>query len=475
MSEVVTIIGAGLAGSEAALQLAARGYQVRLHEQKPQERTPAQTSDHFCELVCSNSFRGAALSNAVGLLKQEMRLLGSFVMQVADETRVPAGGALAVDRDAFSERITRRLRASPNIEIVAGRVDALPAARPLLVATGPLTADSLARDIAARVGAEHLAYYDAIAPIISADSIDWTRVFMASRWDKGSTEDEQRAYVNCPLNREQYEQFVAELLAAQKVQPKSFEDVKYFEGCLPIEVMAERGPRTLSFGPMKPVGLTDPRTGRWAHAVVQLRSEDAARTAYNMVGFQTRLTWGEQQRIFRTLPGLEQAEFVRYGAIHRNTFLNAPRLLDSRMQLEGEPGVYFAGQITGSEGYVEGAASGWLAAWFMSRALSGHAPAPLPSTTAHGGLLTQLRRDAQTYQPSNITFSHLPPWEGPRLQKRAKYEAMAARALQDLRTWMNEQGLTPQLAAESVMNVPGLTPVAAEPEPVMAADSPAPA
>ena len=475
MSNVVTIIGAGLAGSEAALQLAARGHQVRLLEQKPEQRTPAQTSDHFCELVCSNSFRGAALSNAVGLLKQEMRLLGSFVMQAADETRVPAGGALAVDRDAFSERITRRLRASPNIEIVASRVEALPAARPLLVATGPLTADSLARDIAVRVGAEHLAYYDAIAPIISADSIDWTRVFMASRWDKGSTEDDQRAYVNCPLNREQYEQFVADLLAAQKVQPKSFEDVKYFEGCLPIEVMAERGPRTLAFGPMKPVGLTDPRTGRWAHAVVQLRSEDAARTAYNMVGFQTRLTWGEQQRIFRTLPGLEQAEFVRYGAIHRNTFLNAPRLLDSRMQLESEPGVYFAGQITGSEGYVEGAASGWLAAWFMSRALSGLDTAPLPATTAHGGLLTQLRRDAQTYQPSNITFSHLPPWEGPRLQKRSKYEAMAARALRDLRTWMNEQGLAPQLTDDNIMNVPGLAPIPADPALVTATDSSAPA
>lgn len=473
MSNLVTIIGAGLAGSEAALQLAARGHQVRLLEQKPAERTPAQTSDQFCELVCSNSFRGAALSNAVGLLKQEMRLLGSCVMQAADEARVPAGGALAVDRDVFAELITRRLRASPNIEIVAGRVDALPAARPLLVATGPLTADSLARDIAARVGAEHLAYYDAIAPIISAESIDWTRVFMASRWDKGSTEDEQRAYVNCPLDRDQYERFVAELLAAQKVQPKSFEDVKYFEGCLPIEVMAERGPRTLSFGPMKPVGLTDPRTGRWAHAVVQLRSEDAARTAYNMVGFQTRLTWGEQQRIFRTLPGLEQAEFVRYGAIHRNTFLNAPRLLDSRMQLQNEPGVYFAGQITGSEGYVEGAASGWLAAWFIARSLAGQDAAPLPLTSAHGGLLTQLRRDAQSYQPSNITFSHLPPWEGPRLQKRAKYEAMAARALQDLRTWMKEQGLVPQLTEDSIMSVPGLAPVAAEPSPVTAADSPA--
>ena len=467
MSIDVTIIGAGLAGSEAALQLAARGHRVRLLEQKPLARTPAQTSDHFCELVCSNSFRGAALSNAVGLLKQEMRLLGSFVMQTADETRVPAGGALAVDRDAFSEKMTRRLHESPNIEVIAGRVDALPAARPLLVATGPLTGDALAQHIAARVGAEHLAYYDAIAPIVSADSIDWTQVFMASRWDKGGTEDEQKAYVNCPLNRAEYDAFVRELLAAQKVEPKSFEQVRYFEGCLPVEVMAERGPRTLAFGPMKPVGLTDPRTGRWPHAVVQLRSEDVARTAYNMVGFQTRLKWGEQQRIFRTLPGLAQAEFVRFGAIHRNTFVNAPRLLDAEMRLKAEPGIYFAGQITGSEGYVEGAASGWLAAWFMAAAIEGRRPQAPPLTTAHGGLLTRLGREDQDYQPSNITFSHLPPWDGPRLQKRAKYEAMAGRALGDLKAWMIEHGLAPCLTADALMTVPGLA--AAPPEPALAA------
>jgi methylenetetrahydrofolate--tRNA-(uracil-5-)-methyltransferase len=456
LSSIVTIVGAGLAGSEAALQLAARGHRVRLLEQKPISRTPAQTTDQFCELVCSNSFRGAALSNAVGLLKQEMRLLGSFVIQAADETRVPAGGALAVDREAFSATITRRLQQSPLIELVPGRVDTLPEQRPLLVATGPLTADTLAADIARRVGAEHLAYYDAIAPIVSAESIDWSQVFMASRWDKGESLEDQRAYVNCPLNREQYEAFVAALLAAQKVEPKSFEQVRYFEGCLPVEVMAERGPRTLAFGPMKPVGLTDPRTGRWPYAVVQLRNEDAAGTAYNMVGFQTRLTWGEQQRIFRTLPGLAQAEFVRFGAIHRNTFLNAPRLLDGEMRLRAEPGVYFAGQITGSEGYVEGAASGWLAAWFIAAALEGRHAAPPPATTGHAGLLTQLAREPQGYQPSNITFSHLPPWEGARLQKRAKYEAMAARSLQDLRAWMLVQGLVPQLPAELMLHVPGL-------------------
>jgi methylenetetrahydrofolate--tRNA-(uracil-5-)-methyltransferase len=441
VSKLVTIIGAGLAGSEAALQLAARGHRVRLLEQKPLARTPAQTSDTFCELVCSNSFRGAALSNAVGLLKQEMRCLGSFVMRAADATRVPAGGALAVDRDAFSETMTRWVRESSAIEVVAGTVERLPEERPLLIATGPLTGDALASEIARTVGVDQLAYYDAIAPIVTADSIDWSKVFMASRWGKGESEEEQRAYVNCPLDRAGYEAFVDALLAAQKVEPKSFEDVRYFEGCLPIEVMAERGRRTLAFGPMKPVGLTDPRTGRWPHAVVQLRSEDAAQTAYNMVGFQTRLTWGEQQRIFRSLPGLEQAEFARFGAIHRNTFLNAPRLLDASMQLRNQPGVYFAGQITGSEGYVEGAASGWLAAWFIATALAGKQPNPPPTSTAHGGLMTQMARNADDYQPSNITFSHLPPWQGPRLQKRAKYEAMAQRALRDLGDWMQSAGL----------------------------------
>ena len=471
MPHNITIIGAGLAGCEAALQLASRGYHVRLVEQKPKERTPAQTTDRFCELVCSNSFRGASLSNAVGLLKQEMRLLGSFVMQAADESRVPAGGALAVDRDRFSELMTERVLRTPGIEVVAERVDALPAERPLLVATGPLTADSLARDIALRVGAEHLAYYDAIAPIVSADSIDWDQVFMASRWEKGSTEDDQKAYVNCPLDRAAYERFVADLCAAQKVQPKSFEDVRYFEGCLPIEVMAERGPRTLSFGPMKPVGLTDPRTGRWPHAVVQLRSEDVAQTAYNMVGFQTRLTWGEQQRIFRQLPGLAHAEFIRYGAIHRNTFLNAPRLLDATMALTHEPGVYYAGQITGSEGYVEGAASGWLAAWFISRALEGLPASPPPAASAHGGLLTQLQRNAQDYQPSNVTFSHLPPWDGPRLPKRTKYEAMSARALAALSAWMEEHGAEPRLARHQLMIVPGLE--APAPEPALPIETPA--
>jgi methylenetetrahydrofolate--tRNA-(uracil-5-)-methyltransferase len=434
----VTIIGAGLAGCEAALTLAARGISVRLIEQKPMARTPAQTSDGLSELVCSNSFRGAALSNAVGLLKQEMRRLGSFVMRAADETRVPAGGALAVDRDKFSATMTRFVHEQPLIELVSQVVEQIPSQRPCIVATGPLTGDALARDIARLVGTESLAYYDAIAPIVSADSIDWNRVFVASRWDKGDSDEDRNAYVNCPLDEAAYRAFVAELRAARKIEPREFEQARYFEGCLPIEVMAERGEMTLAFGPMKPVGLTDPKTGRWPFAVVQLRKEDEAGSAYNLVGFQTRMTWGEQARIFRTLPGLAEAEFQRFGAVHRNTFLCAPRLLDPTLRLRGEPGLYFAGQITGTEGYVESAAGGWLAAWFVAERLSGREPRRPPETTAHGGLLTQLARNPDDYQPSNITFSHLPPLVGTRLKKRARYEKIAERALADLAAWITE-------------------------------------
>lgn len=431
----VSIIGAGLAGCEAALSLAARGIPVRLFEQKPVARTEAQSSDSLCELVCSNSFRGAALSNAVGLLKEEMRRLGSHVMQVAELTKVPAGGALAVDREAFAAEMSRRVRSEPRIQVIDGVITSMPAARPCIVATGPLTGAELAADIARRVGSEHLAYYDAIAPIIDAESIDWDKVFVASRYGKGETEADQQAYVNCPLDREQYLVFVDELRRAQKVEPKSFEDVRYFEGCLPVEVMAARGELTLRFGPMKSVGLDDPRTGRWPFAVVQLRKEDAAGSAYNLVGFQTRMTWPEQARVFRTIPGLEQAEFLRMGSVHRNTFICAPKCLGPTLELVGEPGLYFAGQITGTEGYVESAAGGWLAAYFVAEQLAGRTPVPPPVTTAHGGLLTHLSRPNADYQPSNITFAHLPPLEGGRLKKRARYEALAARALADLEVW----------------------------------------
>ncbi len=432
----VTIVGAGLAGSEAALQLAARGHRVRLLEQKPAQRTPAQNSDHLCELVCSNSFRGAALANAVGLLKEEMRRLGSNVMQAAELSRVPAGGALAVDREIFAAEMTRRLHAHPNIEVVSAVVDKVPDERPVVIATGPLTGDALAADVARRLGGDSLAYYDAIAPIISAESIDWDKVFFASRWDKGQDEEDKTAYVNCPMNKEQYNAFVQAINEAKKVEPNEFEEVRYFEGCLPIEVMAERGEKTLAFGPMKPAGLTDPKTGRWPYAVVQLRKEDEAGTAYNLVGFQTRMTWGEQVRVFQMIPGLENAEFFRHGAVHRNTFLNAPRSLDDTWQLPREPGVYFAGQIVGTEGYVEAAAGGWLVAHFIAERLAGREPEPLPGTTAHAGLLKHTRMHPLDYQPSNITFAHLPPWEGQRLQKRAKYEQMALRALADLDAWL---------------------------------------
>jgi methylenetetrahydrofolate--tRNA-(uracil-5-)-methyltransferase len=436
-SQTVTIVGAGLAGSEAALSLAERGIRVRLLEQKPNDKTPAQVSENFCELVCSNSFRGASLANAVGLLKEEMRRVGSHVMGAADRNTVPAGGALAVDRERFSADVTARLRNNPLIEIEVGIVERLPEARPLIVATGPLTGDALASDIARHVGSNALAYYDAISPIVSAESIDWDLVFQASRWDKGESDEDRTAYVNCPLTEEQYKNFVTEVRAARKVEPQSFEDVRYFEGCLPIEVMAERGERTLAFGPMKPVGLTDPKTGRWPHAVVQLRKEDEAGTAYNLVGFQTKMAWGEQDRVFRMIPGLAQAEFYRYGAVHRNTFLNAPKLLDGTMQLASDPGLYFAGQIAGTEGYVEGAAGGLLCALFVADRLQGREPVPPPLTTALGGLLTHLKRNEKDYQPSNITFSHIAPWEGTRLKKREKYEAMAQRALGDLALWLS--------------------------------------
>ncbi len=436
MTRDITIVGAGLAGSEAALQLADRGWLVRLLEQKPAHRTPAQSSDSLCELVCSNSFRGASLANAVGLLKEEMRRLGSHVMQAAERARVPAGGALAVDRERFAAEMTRKLREHPRIEVAPALIEELPTARPVLIATGPLTGDALAQDLARRLGSESLAYYDAIAPIVSAESIDWDKVFCASRWDKGSDDEDKHAYVNCPLDEGQYRAFVEAVRAAEKVEANAFEEVRYFEGCLPIEVMAERGEQTLAFGPMKPVGLTDPRTGRWPYAVVQLRREDEAGTAYNLVGFQTRMTWGEQARVLRMIPGLENAEFFRMGAVHRNTFINAPTCLDDTWQLRAEPGVYFAGQIVGTEGYVEAAAGGWLVAHFIAERLAGREPEGLPRSTAHAGLLAHTRRHPDDYQPSNITFAHLPPWEGKRLQKRAKYEAMAERALADLDAWI---------------------------------------
>ena len=421
---------------------------MRLIEQKPARRTPAQSSDHYCELVCSNSFRGAALVNAVGLLKEEMRVLGSAVMAAAEATRVPAGGALAVDRERFSALVTSWLRQNPRIELVEQEVEQIEPTRPLVIATGPLTGDALALSIAQRLGADHLAYYDAIAPIVAADSIDWDRVYIASRYDKGETDADRRAYVNCPFDAEHYARFVEAICAARKVEPKSFEDVRYFEGCLPIEVMAERGPQTLAYGPMKPVGLRDPRTGKTPAAVVQLRQEDEAATAYNLVGFQSRMAWPEQARVFRMIPGLERAEFLRYGAVHRNTFIAAPKCLDATFQARSESGVYFAGQITGTEGYVESAAGGLLVGHFIYERLMGREPELPPATTALRGLITHTQRNADDYQPSNITFAHLAPWEGPRLKKRAKYQAMSERALADLRAYRDRHWPVEDAAVE---------------------------
>lgn len=465
----VTVIGAGLAGCEAAFQLAERGIDVRLIEQKPKRRTPAQNSDALCELVCSNSLRGAALVNAVGLLKEELRQAGSLILAAADASKVPAGGALAVDRDNFSAYITNVIKNHPKIEFVSEVVNAVPEAtaeNPVVIATGPLTGDELAADIARVVGAKHLAYYDAIAPIIAADSINWDKVFRQSRWGKGADAaggddngapagDEapeadraagapmdaealgDAAYGNCPMDEAEYKAFVAALVAAEKVKPRDFEDVKYFEGCLPVEVMAERGEMTLAFGPLKPVGLTDPKTGRRPFAVVQLRQEDEGATAYNLVGFQTRMTYGEQLRVLRMIPGLEECEILRYGSVHRNTFINAPELLDERMALLAAPHVHLAGQITGVEGYVESAGGGFLCGFMLARELLGEPPCPPPKTTAFGGLLTHLARKQPNYQPSNITWACMPPHPNRRLKKRDRYQALSEVAIRDFSAWLS--------------------------------------
>jgi methylenetetrahydrofolate--tRNA-(uracil-5-)-methyltransferase len=450
MAEVATVVGAGLAGCEVAWQLAERGIRVCLVDQKPLARTPAQSSDQFCELVCSNSMRGAAVTNAVGLLKEELRRAGSLVMACADATRVPAGGALAVDRDAFSAMVTRRVQSHPRIVVQARVVDAIPEASvgaPVILATGPLTGDALATDLARVLGRDHLAYYDAIAPIVDAESIDWTRVFKQSRYGKGTEDGADEAYVNCPMNAEQYHAFVRELRAAAKVEPRSFEDVRYFEGCLPIEVMAGRGDLTLAFGPMKPVGLVDPRTGERPFAVVQLRPEDFAATGYNMVGFQTRMTWPEQARVLRTIPGLESVVFLRYGSVHRNTFVDAPRCLDDRMQLLARPNVFLAGQITGVEGYVESCACGFVCAVLLAQALLGLPQAAPPAETALGGVLTHLMRSTGTYQPSNVTWAWFPPLENRRVRKHERYDALASRALGALQGWLDTvPGARPQAA-----------------------------
>jgi methylenetetrahydrofolate--tRNA-(uracil-5-)-methyltransferase len=435
MTKEAGIIGAGLAGSEAAWQLAQQGIKVTIFEQKPERYSEAHKAPTCAELVCSNSFRGDEVSQAVGLLKREMETLGSLIIREGRTHAVPAGGALAVDRVAFSEAVTAALKSHPNIQFVYGERSALPDVRPLIVATGPLTSDALANEIQTLVGATSLAFYDAIAPIIDGESIDRDKVFAASRYGKGGGDD----YLNCPMDEAQYYAFVQELLAGQKVPFKDFENIRPFEGCMPIEDMAERGPLTLAFGPMKPVGLTDPRTGKRPFAVVQLRREDKHGQLWNLVGFQTKLSYPEQKRVFRMIPGLENAEFVRLGSVHRNTFINSPMLLSKAQELTSSPGLYFAGQITGVEGYVESAASGLLAALAVGAALRGEEYIPPPPTTAFGGLLRHLTEsDPAYFQPMNVNYGIMDPL-GRRVPKDKKKTALAERALQDLSSWLQRR------------------------------------
>lgn len=437
MPERVTVVGAGLAGSEAAWTLAGAGLDVDLVEMKPGSRSPVQRLDGFAELVCSNSLRSDDPHNAVGLLHEEMRRAGSVILACADEARVPAGGALAVDREDFSARVTARLSAHPRIRVERREVTGLPGGPgPAIVATGPLTADVLATALAAVVG-PGLAFYDAIAPVVTDESVDRAEAFAASRWGKGEGDD----YLNLPLGEAGYRAFVEALVAGEKVAPHGFEEPRYFEGCLPIEVMAERGFDTLRHGPMKPVGLDDPRTGRWPHAVVQLRREDVAGTAWNLVGFQTRLTWPEQQRVFREfVPGLASAEFQRLGQVHRNTFVDAPRVLSPDQSMRARPDLFLAGQITGVEGYVESAASGLTAARAVLDRLAGRPFRPPPPATALGALHRHVTGAAHpeglAFQPSNVVFALFPPLAGRHRGKGERKQAYAERARRDLQEWI---------------------------------------
>ena len=436
----IHIIGGGLAGSEATWQLAEAGFRVRLSEMRGAgEMTPAHQTDGLAEMVCSNSFRSDdGDKNAVGLLHREMRALDSIIMREADKTKVPAGSALAVDRDHFSAGVTATLAAHPNITIVRERIDALPPEGLTIVATGPLTAMSLAESIGAVSGTDALAFFDAIAPIVYRDSIDMDICWMASRWDKVGPMGDGKDYINCPMDKEQYYTFVAELNAGEKTEFKDWEkDTPYFDGCMPIEVMAERGVETLRFGPMKGVGLDNPRTGRWPYAVVQLRQDNALGTLWNMVGFQTKLKHAEQVRLFRTIPGLENAEFARLGGLHRNSFIRAPELLDGELRLKSAPHIRFAGQITGCEGYVESAAIGLIAARFAAAELAGRTLPPPPPETALGALLGHITggADAASYQPMNVNFGLFPPMDDS-VRKADRKLAMTARAAEALAGWI---------------------------------------
>lgn len=427
MRQRVNVVGGGLAGCEAAWQLARRGVGVDLHEMRPLRGTEAHQTDMLAELVCSNSFRSAERTTAIGLLKEEMRALDSLVMRIADEHRVPAGGSLAVDREGFARGMTEAVAALPGVVIHRQEVTSLPDGL-TVIASGPLTSEPLTAALRALFGEEYLYFYDAIAPIVTYDSIDMTKAFRASRYGKGGDD-----YVNCPLDRDGYERLVEDILAAEKVELKSFERCVHFEGCLPIEEMARRGRDTLAFGPLKPVGLTDPATGRRPHAVVQLRQDDRNATLFNMVGFQTKMTYPEQRRVFRTIPGLENAEFVRLGSLHRNTFINGPAILQPTLQTRVRPDLLLAGQLIGVEGYLESASAGYLAGVNAARLALGREPLVPPPTTSLGALIAYVTQPGRTeFQPVNANYGLFPPLEGRRLKGAERKLAHAERALHDL-------------------------------------------
>ena len=427
--EKVVVIGAGLAGSEAAWQLANQGVQVMLYEMRPNQKSPAHHTDYFAELLCSNSLRGAGLENAVGLLKEEMRRMGSLIMEAADACAVPAGGALAVDREAFGQYITNKVKTHPNIEVIENtEITDLNFDEITIVATGPLTSGKLAEEIATLTGENYCYFYDAAAPIVTGESLDWNKVYRASRYGKGDAD-----YVNCPFNEEEYKAFWEALTTAEEAPTKDFEKQIFFEGCMPIEVMAKRGIDTMRYGPMKPVGLDHPETGAKAYAVVQLRQDNAAATLYNIVGFQTHLKWPEQQRVFRMIPGLENAEFVRLGVMHRNTYIHSPKVLEQTLQLKSRPRLFFAGQITGVEGYVESAASGLMAGINAARLACGKQPFIFPEDTAHGALCHYITHaEGKNFQPMNVNFGLLPPLGQKIRDKKLKNKMIADRALESL-------------------------------------------
>ena len=436
---MIHIIGGGLAGCEAAWQAAETGADVTIHEMRPVRPTAVHQTDGLAELVCSNSFRADKIDNAVGLIKEEMRRLGSVVMRSADATRVPAGAALAVDRHAFSKAVTDAVTAHPRIRVSREEICRVPGHEwsPVIIATGPLTSDALSKDIQAMVGGEHLAFYDAISPIVLAESIDMSKVFRASRWDRSLGPGEAEGdYLNCPMTKSEYDAFYAALTAAESATVHDFDKEKFFEGCLPIEVMAHRGEGTLRFGPMKPVGLTDPKTGRFPYAAVQLRQDTLAGDHYSLVGFQTQIKWGDQARVLRMIPGLEQAEFVRFGMVHRNTYICGPKVLLPTWQTRHRADLFFAGQVSGVEGYVESAASGLVAGRNAAALARGEAPQAPPSNTAIGSLAHYVSHaDPKTYQPTNITHGIMPPLENPPRDKMQKKLQIAERALADLDVW----------------------------------------